>query len=616
MHDADDLFEGCYNLQNISHLTFLSLPFVHGIFNSCCDISYVEDLNFGTAVGRYHVFCNLDSKTGSGVTNFRNSYLNLEKNSYPAWYFRPALHGSRFDFTAFFDECFKFIFSYRSLGLELFSKFYLSLSSERGVDFLLEMLNMKSITADLNHLVYPQSVCFPDFGTNFLHLAYHDVYREVFHDAENRCRSSTSVFKFFFRAMSDSFSHREYRYRENPLDGFTVEFSGEKKYCRYGTYKRDEALKSGKDLLQKHSGDTVLSDFIQKILDALEKIQESVSETEDPADYVRNSIRNLEEIMRRNESEEVEVTGRKFTEGSEPDPDESSGENGDIRDTTSYSTESSQPAVYCIEPSLFDSLPANLPSDISDWIDNVKDVEVCRMRLGSFEPGSYPLKIVMYTEAIKETAKSNRISEHHLFEAVLANQSFYALLFAIGLFERFEDPLKLADICRKIPALTPFRNCIRELWLQIQWDTLNHWYCNDITSSSSSPSPSVAPCQDPCLGSCSIVSSSSCVTGISAKVLDPLALAFEISWIKNRIITGGDDCEWKKILTYELSRFGGLASYPSDPSAGAKYLITTGSDRRKLAAMQTIGLNLTAVMQLSGRSMKDAYDFIQNTLAW
>jgi hypothetical protein len=591
LHDAHDFFEGCRNLKNISHLNFQSLPDVHGIFNCSKNVCFVEDLNFGKAEGRYHVFCNHDCMNESGIPQFRNSYLNLEKNSYPAWYFRSASCGSKFNLTVFLDEFFKFIFSYRSLGLELFSKFYLNQSTGHGVDIFLEMLNKKNIIVDLDHLSYPQSASIQDVGEAFLHHAYYDVYSEVFHDAENRCRGNVSVFKPFFKSMYDTFNRKEYRYRHNPLDGFKVEFSDEKKYCRYGYCKRSDALKTANTLLHKYSADTEWSDAIIKIQDALEKIEDLAPEAEYPEDSVRNSIKSIDEIINRNHTERKELTGREFNRDSDTADNNPGEDNQDVQYRGGKSIESSEPHVCTIEQMLLDNLPENMPSDISEWIDQVKNIEISRLRLGRFEPGAYPLKIVMYTEAIKETARNNAIDEHYLFEAVLANNFFRALLFVTGIIDRFEDPMKLADICRIIPVFIPIENIVRELWLQLQKDTLNHWYCN-------------------------AADSVSCGADISSQVIDPLAQAFEISWIKDRIITSGGNCEWKKIMDYELSRFGGIASYPSDPSIGAKYLIAKRTDRRKLADMATISLNISALMQILCRNMKQAHQFFQNTLVW
>lgn len=94
---------------------------------------------------------------------------------------------------------------------------------------------------------------------------------------------------------------------------------------------------------------------------------------------------------------------------------------------------------------------------------------------------------------------------------------------------------------------------------------------------------------------------------------NPLAVAFEISWIMDRIITQPREKEeWKKVLAYEMKRFGGLSSYPENPYYGAKYLITTPNDRNNLCHLSVINRNISEILELSSLSRQKAYERIKS----
>lgn len=101
---------------------------------------------------------------------------------------------------------------------------------------------------------------------------------------------------------------------------------------------------------------------------------------------------------------------------------------------------------------------------------------------------------------------------------------------------------------------------------------------------------------------------------VRREVEEPLAVAFEISWVKDRMTTQKDSAEWKKIMHYELQRFKGLYTYPTDPYYGGLYLVTTKADRSKTADMQTINANISKVLKLSAVDMQKAYEHIQELM--
>ena len=106
------------------------------------------------------------------------------------------------------------------------------------------------------------------------------------------------------------------------------------------------------------------------------------------------------------------------------------------------------------------------------------------------------------------------------------------------------------------------------------------------------------------------------VTGrnVSREVEEPLAVAFEISWVRYRMVTQKDTAEWKKIMNYERQRFKGTYTYPLDPYYGGLYLVTTESARNVIADVQTINKNISDVLKLSAEDMQKAYDYIQELL--
>jgi hypothetical protein len=102
---------------------------------------------------------------------------------------------------------------------------------------------------------------------------------------------------------------------------------------------------------------------------------------------------------------------------------------------------------------------------------------------------------------------------------------------------------------------------------------------------------------------------------VRREVEEPLAVAFEISWVKDRIVTQKrDSLEWGKIMDYELQSFKEPKTYPADPYYGGLYLVTTKSDRSTEADMQTINANISEVLKLSAVDMQKAYEHIQELM--
>ncbi len=587
---AEDLFLNLKNLEAIKKSLNLSEVYqVNDLFSGCEKLLCLPQLNFGRhshcCVDRYHFFCDYDLRKDAGLNGIRESYLEKEQNLYPSWYFRSAISGNVFDFRIFFDEIFKFIFSYRGFGLD---KFFNHKILNIGWLFnnIQDAIDKKMLIQDLDHIRYSKSVSLKNFISRLfigcLYSDYHNLSMDFirFHD---RFRD----FTFYHESDCYSFPHSlTPLFEQLPLNGFTIEFSKEKIYFKTGKYKINDVIKEGSDLLKKYSGDGRLSDIIRKIQDATEN---KGKETPDPDaeiitsdEFAEKSKKDLDEIIGHNHEVLIEESDRYPDRDSCNESDEPDEMHHDSRDRESDKITES---LYDIELSVLDDLPDDLPEDIKEWIGKVKDIEQWKVMLGCFVPGAYPLKIVMYTETIKEAAKNGGISAIHLFETTLAHEFFHALHFVMCFFEKFRDFSLLADICKNIPSNLTKQNVAREICLQFQKETLNHWY--------------------PTNGK-----------DMTSQVLEPLAVAFEISWVKDRIITQKDSSEWQKFMKYELSRFGGLGCYPSDPYCGAKYLISSRKNHRKLADIETVNTNIAAVLQRSLDSMRSAYVLIQNSLAW
>jgi hypothetical protein len=599
---AEDLFLNLKNLEAIKKSLNLSEVYqVNDLFSGCEKLLCLPQLNFGRhshcCVDRYHLFCDYDLRKDAGLNGIRESYLEKEHNLYPSWYFRSAISGNVFDFRIFFDEIFKFIFSYRGLGLDTWSSpFFKCQINKIGkfFDRIKYAIDNKSCCFDLDNISYSNNphVKFSEDLFRYLRTDDRHIFHEFEHFAYCKCHSSR---KYEIDSLADFFerlSDFEYLYDQFPLNGFTIEFSDKKKYFKTGKYKITEVVEEGNVLLEKYSGDSQLSDIIRKVLDALEN---KGKETPDPDskniitsdEFAEKSKKALDEIIEHNHEVLIEVSDRHPDRDSCNESDES-----DDRHNDGCAKEPDEITVslYDIDLSVLDDLPDDLPEDIKEWTDKVRDIETLNLMLGCFVPGAYPLKIVMFTEVIKETAKSNGISALHLFETTLAHEFFHALHFVMCLLEKFSDISLIADIFKGImknmdPNRISAQNVHREIWLQLQKETLNHWY--------------------PVHGK-----------DITSQVLEPLAVAFEISWVKDRIITQQDSSEWQKLMKYELSRFGGLGCYPSDPYCGAKYLISSRKNHRKLADIETVNTNIAAVLQRSLDSMRSAYVLIQNSLAW
>jgi hypothetical protein len=578
---ADNLFSGCEKLMN--------LPQIH--FDRDSDL-YID---------RYHFFCDYDLRKGEGLTGIRECYFEKELNPYPAWYFRSAISEHVFNFRIFFDEIFKFIFSYRGLDLDTwFSPFFkckinkIGRSLERikyAIDNKLSCLDLDNISySHPNPRINFSKDLFRYFGT-YDFSAVKDSFIDFKDFVYNKCHSTLTYelmsLAKFFRNNCDF----GYLYDQFPLNGFTIEFSKEKRYFKTGIYKISDVVDEGKVVLKNHSSDAALSDIILKILDALQnkgkKTPDSGAEVITSDEFAEKSLRDLSEIIDHNHEISIEESDRHQDRDSDDDSDEYYDRQSDNPNKGSHAITES---LYDIDLSVLDELPDELPTDVKEWIEKVKNIEVYNVMLGCFVPGAYPLKIVMYTETIKEVAGKDGISAIHLFETTLAHEFFHALHFVMCLLEKFSDISLLSDIFKEIcrimdPKRLSAQNVHREIWLQLQKETLNHWHCANGSD-------------------------------ISSQVLEPLAVAFEISWVKDRIITQKHNMEWQKIMEYELSRFDGLGSYPSDPYCGAKYLISRRKNHRKLADMETINTNISAVLQRSLDSMRSAYVLIQNSLAW
>lgn len=593
---ANDLFLNLKNLSSIKKsLDLRKVKTADNLFKGCENLFSFPKLHFDRhsyiSIDKYHCFCDYDVVKECGLSGIRESYLVNELNLYPSWYFRSAISGNVFNFRIFFDEIFKFIFSYRGLGLDSWSSPFFKCKIHK-TDWLFESVkdatDSKSCCFDLDKINYSHPVKFSSdlfgcFLRNFTACYVHDVFK-TFHRFDDYF--STDLFD-----MCPMFHFVHNLYEQFYLNGFTIEFSKEKIYFKTGTHKISDVIDEGKDLLKKHSGDGRLTDIIHKILDALKN---KGKETPDPDakvitydEIAEKSLRDLDEIIGLNHRVPIEESDRHSDTDSDDNSDESDEKHHDNRDKASHVITES---LYDIDLSVLDDLPDDLPPDIKDWIDKVKDIEVWKVMLGCFMPGACPLKIVMYTETIKEVAGNAGISHLHLFEATLAHEFFHAMHFVMCFLEKFSDISLLADICDDIRATMGSKglsekNAYREIWLQLQKETLKHWY--------------------PVNGK-----------DITCQVLEPLAVAFEISWVKDRIITQRHNIKWQKIMKYELSRFGGLGSYPSDPYCGAKYLISCRKNRRKLADMETVNTNISAVLQRSLDSMRSAYVLIRNSLAW
>ena len=225
------------------------------------------------------------------------------------------------------------------------------------------------------------------------------------------------------------------------------------------------------------------------------------------------------------------------------------------------------------------------PEEIKDWLHKVKNREIYIVILGRFVPSSYPLKIVMYTKTIKEEAQKNNISELHLFETVFAHEFFHALHFIVCMLKLLENKSFISEMCKRydIGHSLIDQTTAEDIWKNyIQQKTANHMLDYGLN--------------------------------VRREVEEPLAVAFEISWVKDRMTTQKDSAEWEKIMHYELQRFKGLYTYPTDPYYGGLYLVTTKSDRSTVADMQTINANISEVLRKSAEDMQKAYEHIQELM--
>ena len=225
------------------------------------------------------------------------------------------------------------------------------------------------------------------------------------------------------------------------------------------------------------------------------------------------------------------------------------------------------------------------PEEIKDWLHKVKNREINIVILGCFVPSSYPLKIVMYTKTIKERAKKNNISYLHLFETVFAHEFFHALHFIVCMLKLLENKSFISEMCKRydIKHSRIDQTTAEDIWKNyIQQKTANHMLDYGLD--------------------------------VRREVEEPLAVAFEISWVKDRMTTQKDSAEWKKIMDYELQRFKGLYTYPTNPYYGGLYLVTTKADRSTVADMQTINANISKVLRKSAEDMHKAHEHIQKEL--
>lgn len=250
-------------------------------------------------------------------------------------------------------------------------------------------------------------------------------------------------------------------------------------------------------------------------------------------------------------------------------------------------------------PCLGNNIFEDMPNDIIDWIENrVKNTRNSFTALGLFCPNEHTLTITMFEKNIKDEALKNNIDPDLLYETVFMHKLFHyynfiensVISFALLLGGQYPKNITLFSslLCTKV--LTKIRQkpeisiekALNSVIMQfIQKHGMKNWFEK--------------------------------YKDISNQVTEPLAVAFEISWIMDRIITQPREKEeWKKVLAYEMKRFGGLSSYPGNPYYGAKYLITTPNDRNNLCHLSVINRNISEILELSSLSMQKAYERIKS----
>ncbi len=511
---------------------------------------------------------------------------------------------STFNFDSFFQKIIGFAVSSGLAAEELrFSSKYFKIKRKylnRQINKTAGGNSGKNACIDLNNIDYKKT-----FSFNFTSLFYHGDYHDLIYRLKNEFRNSPDCIEDYWRELMFSekcLMHLLYEfYRYVPLIGLKIAFSREKRYFKTGEYPISQVIKDGEELARKYSSDSNWTDLIGKILDALKggnndkhvsfPNSENVYDIDRLADDVLNkSFENSKprEIAPKVQSRIVRLDNpHEF-------PDDLFNESRDLNSNEERNDDPQENAGSMLDnlpENMLDNLPENMPEDIREWVDKVKNIERWHLCLGEFCPSESPLKIVMYTETIKQVAEKESVSELHLFESVLAHEFFHALHFASTLFDKLEDSVLFVNICRSIKSIYNSNSNLNPesagmmIWAKLQNEAVKHWYSEDARK-------------------------------IASQVLEPLAVAFQISWIKDRLNKGQDITEWDKMMEYELKRFGNLSSYPSDPYCGAKYLIANRKNHRTMLNNETIITNISVVLKLSLESMDSAYRYIQNMLMW
>jgi hypothetical protein len=511
---------------------------------------------------------------------------------------------STFNFDSFFQKIIGFAVSSGLAAEELhFSNKYFKIKRKylnRQINKTAGGNSGKNACIDLNNIDYKKT-----FSFDLRSLFYHHDNFELIHRLKEEFSNSPDCIRHYFgelfhsEMMLHGLTHEFYRYV--PLNGLKIEFSREKRYFKTGEYPVSQVIKDGEELAREYSSDSNWTDLIGKILDALKGGHNDKQVSFPNSENVYDIDRLADDVLNKSSenSKPREIDPEDPSRSIDLDnpyefPDDLFSES---RDPNSNEERNDDPQEYAgsrfdnLPENMLDNLPENMPEDIRKWVDKVKNIERWHLCLGEFCPSESPLKIVMYTETIKQVAEKESVSELHLFESVLAHEFFHALHFTSTLFDKLDDSVLFVNICRSIKSKYNSNsklsraNTVMMIWAKLQNEAVKHWYSKNARK-------------------------------IASQVLEPLAVAFQISWIKDRLNKGQDITELDKMMKYELRRFGNLSSYPSDPYCGAKYLIANRKNHKTMLNNETIITNISVVLKLSLESMDSAYRYIQNMLMW